>query len=74
MVVATVDERIRARVCCFCIWGRNELRQQCRLRDRFYGGQTMQGREKPQCRQQFRQILADVLDVSRHVRQRGRKV
>ena len=53
--------------------GRNGLRQQCRLWDRFYGGQTMQGREKLQCRQQFRQFLVDVLDVSRHVRQRGRK-
>ena len=39
-----------------------------------FTGATMQGREKLQCRQQFRQILADVLDVSRHVRQRGRKV
>jgi hypothetical protein len=50
MGVAAVDERIRARVCWCCVWRRNGLRQQCRLLGRFYGGQTMQDREKLQSR------------------------
>ena len=34
----------------------------------------MQDREKNQCRQRLGQLFADVLDVSGHVRQRGREV
>ena len=38
MGVAAVDERIRARVCWFCVWRRNGLRPQCRLWGHVYGG------------------------------------